>query len=359
MRIQHLGLAALAALAAIAAAPATADPVEDFYKGKQLQFIIRSGVGGGYDQYARMLGRHIGRHIPGSPTTIPVNMPGGGGIVAANFVGVRAPKDGSILTIVSQGLPTDQALGLNKSLQVDLRQFNWIGNMSDSNQVLVTWHTSPTKTLEQAKRRETIIGSTQAGSISVQLPAFYNAVLGTKFRIIFGYPDGPDVMIAMERGEIEGRGTNPWASYQALHSKLIAENKIIPILQVGLQKDPDLPNVPLIRELARNPEEQQVLDYMSKAVAVGRPIATTPGVPAERVAALRKAFDATLKDPEFKKDAEAQRAEISPMTGEQLAKLVDDLISAPQSVLDRVKAALEPPKDAKEIKIEGKKSDGG
>jgi tripartite-type tricarboxylate transporter receptor subunit TctC len=341
------------------AGPASADSVSDFYTGKQVQFIIRSGVGGGYDQYARLLGRHIGRHIPGNPSVLPVNMPGAGGITAANFVAVRAPKDGSILTIVSQGLPVDQALGLNKSFTADLRQFNWIGNMSDSNQVLVAWHTSPVKTLEDAKRISTPLGTTGAGSISTQLPAFYNNVLGTKFKIIFGYPDGTDVMLAMERGEVLGRATNPWASYQAVYPELIKEKKIVPLLQVGLKKDPDLPNVPLMRDLARNPEEQQILDYMSKATAVGRPIATTPGVPAERVAALRKAFDLTLADPEFKKEAATQRAEISPMDGAQLAKLVDDLISAPQSLRDKVKAAMETPSDASEIKVSGKKGDGG
>ncbi len=151
---------------------------------------------------------------------MPVNMPGGGGIRAANYVAKIAPQDGTILTIVSQGLPVDQALGLNPSFQADLRDFNWVGNMSSSNQVLVTWHTSPTKTLADLMTRETMIGSTQAGSISVQMPAVYNNIVGTKIRIIFGYPDGRDVNLAMERGEVEGRATNPWASYVAVDPAL-------------------------------------------------------------------------------------------------------------------------------------------
>jgi tripartite-type tricarboxylate transporter receptor subunit TctC len=352
--MRWLGLAAALAAASLGAVSAAADPVAEFYKGKQLQFIIRSGVGGGYDQYARLLGRHIGRNIPGNPTVLPVNMPGGGGIVAANFVATKAPRDGTILTIVSQGLPVDQALGLNKSLQADLRSFNWIGNLSDSNQVLVTWHTSATKSLEDAKKRETIIGSTQAGSISVQLPAFYNSILKTRLRIVFGYPDGTDVNIAMERGEVEGRGTNPWASYQSTTPDWVRDKKVIPIIQVGLKKDPGLPDVPLLRDLATSPDEQLVLDYMSKAVAVGRPVATTPGVPDARVAALRRAFDVTLADPEFIKEADAQRAEISAMSGEQLAQIIADLIEAPQSVRDKVKTAMEPPRDAREVKGQGK-----
>src|SRR5262245_58258233 len=211
----------LTALLATIASPAAADAVADFYSGKQIRFIIRSGAGGGYDQYSRMLGRHIGKHIPGRPTVIPVNMPGGGGIRAANYVAKIAPQDGTILTMVSQGLPVDQALGLNPTFQADLRDFIWVGNMSSSNQVLVTWHTSPTKTLTDLMQRETTIGSTQAGSISVQLPAVYNNILGTKIRIIFGYPDGRDVNLAMERGEVEGRATNPWASYVAVTPHLI------------------------------------------------------------------------------------------------------------------------------------------
>lgn len=343
----HLGRRAvvvgLAGLCIGAASAAQADSVEDFYRGKTIQFIIRSKAGaGGYDSYARLLGRHIGKHIPGNPRVLPVNMPGGGGIVAANYVYKVAPKDGTILTIVSQGLPTDQALGLNKSLTVDLREFNWIGNMSDSNQVLAVWHTSKTKSLKDALERETTIGTTGAGSISQQLPAIYNNVLGTKLKIVFGYPDGHDVDLAMERGEVEGRGTNPWASYVAVSPHFVKEKKIIPIIQVGLKKDEDLPDVPLLRELAKTPEDQSVLDFMSRAVAVGRPIATTPGVPKERVAALRRAFDATLKDPEFIQEAEKERADISPMSGEQLAELVQSLIEAPDDIKARVRQAIEP-----------------
>ncbi|MFM1814123.1 MAG: hypothetical protein RLZ98_818 [Pseudomonadota bacterium] len=342
-------LAIAAGLMLFSASAAVADSVAEFYKGNQIRFIIRSGVGGGYDQYARLLGRHIGRHIPGNPSVLPVNMPGGGGIVAANYVAVRAPRDGSILTIVSQGLPVDQALGLNKSFQADLREFNWIGNLSNSNQVLVTWHTAKTKSLDDLMKRETLIGATGAGSISVQMPSFLNNIVGTKIKIVFGYPNGGDVNIAMERGEVEGRSTNPWASYKAVTPQYISEKKIIPILQMGLTKDPDLPNVPLMRDLAKTPEQKLVLDYMSKSVAVGRPIATTPGVPKERVAALRAAFDATLVDPQFKSEADKQRAEINPMTGAELEQIVRELIEAPQSVRDKVKTAMERPQDAKKI----------
>lgn len=342
------------------AAPAAAqsDAIFDFYKGRTMQMVIRSQAGaGGYDSYARLLARHIGRHIPGNPRVVPVNMPGGGGIVAANYIARVAPKDGTILTIVSQGLATDQALALNASFQADLRTFNWIGNMSDSNQILAVWHTSPTRNLDDARKRETTIGTTQAGSISQQLTAFYNHVLGTKLRIVFGYPDGHDVDLAMQRGEVEGRGTNTWASYVSISPHYVTEKLIRPLLQVGLHKDPALPDAPLLRDLARTPADQPLLDFMSKAVSVGRPFATTPGAPPERVEALRRAFDATLKDPIFIQEAEKERAEISAMTGHQLAQIIEQLIEAPEDIKARVRDAILPKKqDTLEVSGGAKKN---
>ncbi len=329
-------------------ATALAEPVADFYGGKQIKFVIRSGVGGSYDSYSRLLGRHIGKHIPGNPSVVPLNMPGGGGIRAANYVAKVAPQDGTILTIVSQGLVIDQALGLNASFQADLRDFHWIGNISASNQVLVTWHTSPTRTLADLMRRETVIGSSQAGSISVQMPAVLNNIVGTKIRIVFGYPDGRDINLAMERGEVEGRATNPWSSYISTDPQYVENKLIIPIIQIGMRKEPYLPDVPLMRDLAKDAAGQAVLDFMSKAVAFGRPIATTPGVPTERVNALRRAFDLTLKDPAFLQEAKTQRAEIQPMTGAELETIVRDIIGSPLELRERVRLAIQPT-NAKEI----------
>jgi tripartite-type tricarboxylate transporter receptor subunit TctC len=334
-------IAAILLTGAVLEGPALADDVADFYKGKQIRMVIRSGVGGGYDQYARMLAKHIGKHIPGNPTVLPVNMPGGGGITAANHIATAAAQDGTVLTIASQGLPMDQALGLNPSFKADLRTFNWIGNMSDSNQVLVTWHTSQTKSLDDAFKRETVIGVTGAGSISTMIPAAMNSVIGTKFRIIAGYPDGTDVNLAMERGEVEGRGTNPYASYVAITPHYIRDKLIHMLVQVGAKKDPAIGNVPLLADYAKTDDQRQILDFFARAVSVGRPIATTPNVPKERVEALRRAFDATLKDPEFIADAEKQGAEISPMSGLELQQLVNGMISAPPAILEKVKAAIQ------------------
>jgi tripartite-type tricarboxylate transporter receptor subunit TctC len=326
----------------LASGPAGADTVADFYKGKQIRFIIRAGVGGTYDLYARLLGRHMGAHIPGNPTILPVNMSGGGGIKAAMYVAELAPRDGTILSIVSEGLAADQGLGLNPSFQADLREFNWIGNMSSAGQVVVTWHTSPTTTLDEAMKRTTVMGLTGAGSISVQLGAVLNNVVGTKFKLVVGYPDGNDVNLAMERGEVEGRCSSPWPSFLAATPQYVVDRLITPIVQVGLAKEPDLPNVPLLRELARTEQERQVLDFMSLAVSIGRPVATTPGVPAERVAALRKAFDDTLRDPAFIADAAKERLEIRAMGGAELADLVRRVIETPPGLRERIKLAIQP-----------------
>ena len=348
--MKHLR-AALALCCITAAAPAFADAVEDFYRGKQMQFIIRTTPGGDYDSYSRLLARHMGKYIPGRPNISPVNMPGGGGIVAANYVGQVAPKDGTVLTMVSQGLPVDQALGMSPSLKIDLRQFHWIGNVVNANQLLVVWHTSKTQTLDDARKRVTQIGATGAGSSSVQMPAFMNNVLGTKFKIVTGYPGGSDVDLAMEREEVEGRGTNTYTGYMASKPRYIPDRLIIPLVQVGAAKEPALPDVPLLLDLPVPAQDRPMLDFLSKAVTVGRPVATTPGVPADRVAALRKAFDLTLLDKDFIAEAKQEGAEVRPMTGEVLAQVINDLIEAPAEVRARMKTALEPKKeDAVEVK---------
>jgi tripartite-type tricarboxylate transporter receptor subunit TctC len=320
-----------------------ADEIADFYKGRPMQMIIRSTTGNEYDLLARTLARHIADHIPGKPAEmVPINMPGAGGIKAAEYIATVAPKDGTVLTIVSQGLPMYQALQLGKPMKADMKSFGWIGNMSTANQTLVVWHTSPVKTLKDAMTRVTPVGSSGAGSISVQLPAAYNNVLGTKFKIIFGYPGGAEMNLAMERGEIEGRGTNTWSAWTATHSDWIHDGKIVPLIQVGLHKEPELPNVPLLIDLAKNDRQKAILRYITHAVAVGRPIATTPDIPTARLKALRAAFQQTVKDPAFVDDAKRQKLDVVTMSGDELQEIVVSLFDASADVKTEVKRALEP-----------------
>ena len=340
-RLSLLAVAALAAGSLLAVRDATAQQsVESFYKGKQMKFIIRSAPGGGFDTYSRLLARHITKHIPGQPSMLPQNMPGAGGITSANYMGEIAPKDGTHMTMVGQALPMDQALGLTPTFKADLRTFGWIGNIGDSNVLTYVWHTAPTKTMEDAKTHETTLGATGAGDTSSWIPQVYNRILGTKFKIIDGYKSGSEVKLAMERGEVHGFGSNPYSALMSASPQLVRDKQISILVQVGVRKEKDLPDVPLLSDFGTSADDKAVLSFISKALAVGRPIGTTPGVPAERLAALRKAFDQTLVDPEFVADANKIGAEINPMNGETLQALIGEVMGAPQDIKDKVKAVL-------------------
>ena len=341
LRAGLVGCVAVAAANGTAVPPASAQKsVADFYTGKQMVFVIRSAGGGGYDLYSRLVGSHIVRHIPGKPTIIPQNMPGAGGIIAANYMAEIAPKDGSHLTMLSQALVMDKSLDLSPQFKADVRTFGWIGNLGDSNILTYTWHTSPTKTMEDAKARETTIGATGAGSATSWLPVIYNRLLGTKFKLVQGYKSGSDVKLAMERGEVEGYAANPWAALVAANAELVKEKKLNFLTQVGIAKEKDLPNVPLLSELAPNAEARSILLFISEAMAVGRPVATTPGVPGERLAALRKAFQDMLADPVFLAAAQKAGAELKPIDGARLEKLVNSVMDLPKDIRDKAKAVM-------------------
>ncbi len=336
-----VGLVALTFSAGIVLAQ---DSVANFYSGpgKQMKIVVRTTAGGDYDSLSRVIARHLGRHIPGTPSIVVLHMPGGGGIVAANYLGEVAPRDGTVLSIVGQGLVVDQALGLSPQFKTDLRNFNWISNVVFSNPVLCVWHTSDTKTLSDARRRPTTLGTTGAGSVSVQFPTFYNNVLGTKFKLVAGYPGGQEINLAMERGEVEGRGSNTYASYMSSTPDYLPKKLLIPLIQIGMEKESGLGDTPLLRELPVAPEHKELVEFMSKGATMGRPLATSPAVPMERVSALRSAFDAMVKDPEFLADVEKQRLEVRPMSGADLETLVREIIGAPDHVKERVKAFIEP-----------------
>jgi tripartite-type tricarboxylate transporter receptor subunit TctC len=324
----------------LAAAAQAQQSVADFYKGKQIKFIIRSTPGGGYDLYTRILGAHLVRHIPGTPTMLPQNMPGAGGMTATNYMVDIAPRDGTILTILSQALPMDQALGYTPTLKADLRTFGYIGNLNDSNMLAYTTIASPTKTMADAKRRETLMGGVGAADVAAWLPLIFNSVIGTKFKVVNGYQSGTEVKLAMERGEVEGYGANPWSALQSASADLIRNHQLSILVQVGVKKEKDLPNVPLLVDLAETDEQRAILDFIGKAFAVGRPIATTPGVPPERMAALRKAFDDTLADPAFLADMKKAGADIGAMDGATTQKMVEEVLATPQALKDKVRAVM-------------------
>ncbi len=335
--------AAFSAIFLLASAPLAQPSASDFYAGKTISLSTHTAPGGGYDTYLRLLGRHMGKYILGRPNLVVMNQPGAGGLLALNHAGRIAPQDGTWLTLVSQGLLVHEATG-QPGLQVSLKDFKWLGNLSQSNNVTATWHTSKAKTIEDARQREVVVGSTGAGSISSQIPSVLNALLGTKFKTLYGYEGGAKMNLAMQQGEIEGRGTNTWASYKATLPQEVKDGKLQVLLQIGLRKEPDLPNVPLLIDLvASDPQKLGMAKFISLALTIARPLAAPPGVPEERVAILRRAFDATVKDPEFLAESERLGAEVDPMTGEEVQAAVSEILSTPKDVLNRIQAALAAP----------------
>ena len=328
----------LAAGLGVAASAANAQSVEDFYKGRKIDIVIGFTVGGGYDAYARLVARHMGEHIPGKPGIVPRNMAGAGSRTAAAFIHGVAPKDGTAMGIADQSIPLEQALG-DVGVKFDSREFNWIGNPNADNNVLTTWHTSPVKTIDDARKVDVTVGATGFNTSS-QYPTVLNAVAGTKFRVILGYPGGNEINLAMERGEVAGRGSNAWASYKSTRPDWIAEKKINILVQIGLRKASDLPDVPLLMDVAANDLDKAALRLLSAPTTIGRPFFAPPGVPAERVKALRAAFNAMVKDTAFLEEAKKLNLDIDAVSGEDLQKIVSEIIDAPAPVKKRLAELL-------------------
>jgi tripartite-type tricarboxylate transporter receptor subunit TctC len=326
-------------LAAWPGAALSQKSVEDFYRGKKIDLIIGYSSGGTYDLYARLVARHLGNYIPGKPLIVPRNMPGAGSRAAATWVYNVAPRDGTVLAAVDQSLSLQQAAG-DKRIQFDTTKFIYLGNPHSENNTTATWHASGIKTIEDAKRRAVTMGAT-GGSTSSQYPKAMNALLGTKFRIILGYPGGNDINLAMERGEVDGRGSNSWASWKTTRAHWLAEKKINILVQIGLKKAADLPDVPLLMDLAANDNDRTLLRLLSASTHIGRPIFTTPETPPERIKALRDAFDVMVRDPAFLEQARRENFEIDAVSGEVLQGLVAEIVAMPKEQSERLKAILE------------------
>lgn len=325
------------------ASPATAQQtVAQFYTAKTINFYVGYPPGGAYDLYARLVGRFMGGHIPGKPTIVPRNMPGAGGHTAAAYVATIAASDGTSFGTADNSLPLAQVIG-DKSLTFDVRKLEYLGNPIVTNNVMVVWHTAGVQSIDDARRHEVVMGAIRPSNPGGQYPRAANLLLGTKFKLVYGYPGTGELNIAMERGEIEGRGSNDWVGWKASKPDWVADRKIVVLAQIGLRREKDLPNVPLLMDLAANDRDREVLKLLSTNVILGKPVFTSPGVPSERLAALRKAFDDTMTDPEFLAEATRQRLEIDPVGGETIQKLVADLIeNTPKDVADRLREIIGP-----------------
>lgn len=341
MRLRLVALAAVPAVLALALASprgAAAQPAIEFYKGKQVRFVIRAAPGGGYDLYLRLLARHMMRHIPGQPEAIPMNMPGGGGLTALNYTVNVAPSDGTALTMVTSTAPMDQALGRAQGLKIDMRALNWIGNMSDENYFLVTRRDSPIKTLDDAKVHDARLAGTGAGDTQQVLVSVLNSMLGTRFKSIVGYRNSSEMNLAVERGEADGRTTTNLPALFAGNAR--GADAFNLVLQTGIEKSPHFPTIPLLLELTKTPDQRIVFEFISRAVSLGRPVATGPNVPPERVAILRRAFDRAIKDPELLAEAKRQNLDISPWSGERLESVVTQIVNTPAAELVKIRQAM-------------------
>jgi tripartite-type tricarboxylate transporter receptor subunit TctC len=326
-------LAGPLALAGVQAARSQ-QAIEDFYRGKQLEMVIGYSPGGTYDLYARLVARFLGNYIPGKPTIVPRNMPGAGSRAAAKWVFGVGPKDGTVLATADQSLSVEQAMG-DKQLDLDTTKLIYIGNPNADNNTTATWYTSGVKTIEDAKRKQVVMGAT-GGSTSSQYPKAMNALIGTKFKIVIGYPGGNDINLAMEKGEVDGRGSNAWGAWKATRPDWLRDKKINILVQIGLTKAPDLPDVPLLMDLATNDQDRAIFKLLSASSTIGRPVFTSPGVPAERVKALRAAFDAMVKDPVFLAEAAKEHFDINPVSGEDMQKIVGEIVATPRPIADRM-----------------------
>lgn len=338
--LHRLALTAAAATIALATMPCRSF-ADSFYEGKIIDLYIGYSPGGGYDTYARLVARHLGKHIPGNPEIVPHNMTGGGGRVAAGYMFRVAPKNGTAIATADQSLPLQQAMH-DPTVPIDMAKFGWIGSPYSGNNTLVTWHTTGVATVDEAKQKEVTLGATGPNT-SAQYPQVMNAVLGTKFKIVTGYPGGNDINLAMERGEVGGRGSNNYVSWKATRPQWLRDHKINILAQIGLKKDKELPNVPLLMDLGKTDEDKALLKLLSSPVQIGRPLFTTPDVPADRLAMLRKAFDDTVKDPDFLADAKKLNLDIDPVSGTELQSVVEDVLASPPKVVNRLATIIGDP----------------
>jgi len=328
---------------------ASADPVADFYRGKVVNVNIGFSAGGGFDLYARTVARYLSRYIPGHPTIIPRQMPGAGSVRAAQYLYAVAPQDGTQIATIAQSLPLQQAFGDVSTF--DLRRFNWIGNPINGVSTVGVWAASGITTLDQAKTRQVTIGAT-GYNVTMQYPLALNAIAGTRFKVVLGYPGGHDIELAMERGELDGMGQISWASLTSARREWLKEKQINLLVQIGQHKNPKVDaymghEVPLLSDLGHDDNERRMLELLSSGEVVGRPLMTTPNVPPERVAALRAAFDATMRDPEFLAQAKQMGLDVDPIGGAELQRIVERIVSSPLSVVKKLRSIVEQPNPQK------------
>jgi tripartite-type tricarboxylate transporter receptor subunit TctC len=327
-------IASACVLAAILASAGSghAQSVAEFYRGKSISLEIPTSVGGGYDVHARLLARHMGRHVPGNPTIVPKNTEGAAGLRLANSLYNAAPKDGTAFGIFLRSLPFEPQFG-NKAAQYDATKFTWIGSPSSEVSICVAWHTTGIKTIDDLLTREMLVGSLGPSADTTVYPRVMNGVIGTRVKIIHGYPGGNDIMLAVERGELGGRCAWSWSAAKATRRDWIEQKRVHILVQLGLSKHPDLPDIPLIVDLAKRPDDRDILKLVFARQEIAWPFVAPPGLPKDRADALRAAFDATMKDQAYLAEAAKAKLEIMPVAGARIQRLIDELYATPAPIV--------------------------
>ena len=310
-----------------------------FFKDRTITIVTSTGAGGSYDVTARAVARHMPRHIPGQPTMVVNNMPGGGNLLATNYMFNIAPKDGTAIASLHNAMPLHQALG-GQGVRFDAMLFNWLGSMGPDNSAVLVWRKTGIATFGDLKTRETVLGGTGAGSGIVIYPLIMNKVLGTRFKIVTGYRSSEEINVAMERGEVEAR-TLGLTSIFSQSSDWLKDGKITILAQIGAKRDARLPDVPLLSELAATEEQRQVVRLVASPTALGRPYVAPPGVDAERLATLRHAFEAVMKDKAFLEEAEKRNIEVDPMSAEEVREIIRETINAPKAAVGIAAGAID------------------
>ena len=340
MRHSHVAMS-LALAAALTAEGAVAQPAAEFYHGRNMELLVGSGAGGGYDLYARLLARRMGEHMPGKPTLIVKNLVGGGGIRAANLMYNVSPRDGSTIAPVSNAMITAPLIG-SEATQFDPSKFAWIGSMSSEDSVCVAWHTAAAKTWADLLTKKLIVGTAAPGTTTYTYPTLLRNMFGAQFELVTGYPDASQVALALERGEVEGI-CQTYSSLQAQRPQWLAEKQVNVILALGLQRIPELPNTPSVMEITKNDEQSQMLKVIMAPNFSGRPFFAPPDIPADRKLVLRQAFDAVVKEPVLIEDAKKQRLEIAPVSGQAVEDLVKSVYATPPAMIEKVKQVVAKP----------------
>lgn len=331
--LKTIAITALVAVAGIAPPAAHADAVEDFYKGREIQVIVAFGAGGGYDLYARSLMEHLGRFIPGNPKFTIQFMPGAGGALAASHLYNVAPKDGSVIALLANGMPLGQVLR-TPGIKFDAAQFHYIGRMASMEAGMVVWTETGVRTVDQWRQKEVVFGATGKANQDYFVPHIAGQILGFKVKIVQGYKGSSEINLAMEKREVDAMSMS-WASMVARLPHWIKDNKAVPLAFNGLALPPDAPKVPLLVDLAKNDSDRKLLELIANPSAVGRTFTLPPGTPPERLAALRKAFDAMMKDEKFLADAKSRNMDVNYASGQEMTKVIGQVLATPPVVVDR------------------------